>query len=367
MHNLYLKENIPEKWIEENLSIKAGVFIGRSIAYMKKRRHLHVQSREQRWLLAPFRIYVKSYEDSSQDIIDRWGEDLLEDGTRPLVIVKSGMENTCPNGVGHAKNAAVKQSRGKYLCFLDADDFMMPNRVSQQWKAAKKHPNSIIGCKFQRIPPSSTTRFTDWANGLTQEQLYKQIYLSHGPTLIMPTWFCSRQVFDNVGGFAETGKGTPEDLIFFYAHLDLGGGLHRVDECLLVYRHHPEATTFSISEDTIWDLRIKRLERDVLAKYDNFTIWNAGKQGRKLYRSLTEANRRKVLCFCDVDPKKIAKGVYIFQESKETPKPRIPIVHFSQSKKPFIICVKLDMTNGLLEQNLASLNLVEGQDYHHFN
>lgn len=55
-------------------------------------------------------------------------------------------------------------------------------------------------------------------------------------------------MLSRVGGFDETGKGTPEDLIFFYRHLDLKGGIHRVDQVLLVYRYHPLQTTFSIDE-----------------------------------------------------------------------------------------------------------------------
>ncbi|CAG2063958.1 unnamed protein product, partial [Timema podura] len=51
-----------------------------------------------------------------------------------------------------------------------------------------------------------------------------------------------------VGGFSESGKGTPEDLIFFYRHLDHDGRLIKVPRCLLVYRYHPGATTFSIDE-----------------------------------------------------------------------------------------------------------------------
>ena len=51
-----------------------------------------------------------------------------------------------------------------------------------------------------------------------------------------------------LGGFDETGKGTPEDLIFFYHHLDLGGKINRVDEILLIYRYHPLQTTFSVDE-----------------------------------------------------------------------------------------------------------------------
>ncbi|KAF7248975.1 UDP-GlcNAc:betaGal beta-1,3-N-acetylglucosaminyltransferase-like protein 1 [Varanus komodoensis] len=73
-----------------------------------------------------------------------------------------------------------------------------------------------------------------------------QVFTSHGPTVIMPTWFCSREWFYHVGRFDEGGKGIPEDLLFFYEHLRKGGGVFRVDQCLLLYRYHPQAATNSI-------------------------------------------------------------------------------------------------------------------------
>lgn len=36
--------------------------------------------------------------------------------------------------------------------------------------------------------------------------LVSQVYTSHGPTVIMPTWFCSRNWFRKVGPFDEGGK-----------------------------------------------------------------------------------------------------------------------------------------------------------------
>ena len=85
----------------------------------------------------------------------------------------------------------------------------------------------------------------------------------------------------------------------------------------------------------------------------------------------------QVEAFCDVDAKKIARGHYIFEDStvcdgvltlvvhleamyvhvqlgavqlsydlptcvclQELPKPRVPIVHFSKAKIPFVLCVK---------------------------
>lgn len=313
------------------------------------------------------KLEVSIFNDGSTDgtisKLEEWRETLREKS----ISVTLGGHSSNPRGVGYAKNQAVEQSSGVYLCFQDIDDVMSPDRVSKQYQAARSEQNSIIGSKFHREPEGSTERFTKWANTLSQDQLYSQIYTSHGPTLIMPTWFCHRSVYNKAGGFSEGGKGVPEDLIFFLRHLELGGGLCRVDADLLMYRYHPGATTFSIHEDTIWEIRMEYIQKQVLDKWESFTIWNAGKQGKKFYRNLSTTNQIKVAAFCDVDPKKIKCGAYIYHESKEKIKPTVPIVHFQSAKPPFIICMKLDLTGGEFEKNLASLNLKEGVDFFHFN
>lgn len=313
------------------------------------------------------KLEVSIFNDGSTDDtlskLEEWRENLR----KKSISVTIGGHSSNPRGVGYAKNQAVEQSSGVYLCFQDIDDVMSPDRVSKQHQAAGSEQNSIIGNKFHREPEGSTERFTKWANTLSQDQLYSQIYTSHGPTLIMPTWFCHRSVYNKAGGFSEGGKGVPEDLIFFLRHLELGGGLCRVDADLLMYRYHPGATTFSIHEDTIWKIRMEYIQIQVLDKWESFTIWNAGKQGKKFYRNLSTANQKKVAAFCDVDPKKIKCGAYIYHESKEKIKPTVPIVHFKSAKPPFIICMKLDLTGGEFEKNLASLNLEEGVDFFHFN
>nr|XP_060482952.1 UDP-GlcNAc:betaGal beta-1,3-N-acetylglucosaminyltransferase-like protein 1 isoform X2 [Panthera onca] len=136
-------------------------------------------------------------------------------------------------------------------------------------------------------------------------------------------------------------QGEPEDLLFFYSHLRKGGGVIRVDQSLLLYRYHPNAATHSVLETTIWTHRVRFLEERVLPHWATFTIWNAGRQGRRLYRSLTAGMRRKVVAFCDVDENKIRKGFYCHEDSQERPKPRVPILHFRAARPPFVICVKL--------------------------
>ncbi|KAB0359055.1 hypothetical protein FD754_003211, partial [Muntiacus muntjak] len=181
--------------------------------------------------------------------------------------------------------------------FNDAskDDVMMPQRVRLQHEAALRHPKSIIGCQVTREPPNSTERYTRWINQLAPDQLLTQ-----------------------------------------------GGGVVRVDQSLLLYRYHPSAATHSVLETTIWAHRVRFLEERALPHWATFTIWNAGRQGRRLYRSLTAGSRRKVAAFCDVDENKIRKGFYCYEDSQERPKPRIPVLHFRAARPPFVICVKLE-------------------------
>ena len=311
-------------------------------------------------------VFDDASTDQSTDILSSWKEKFEEEN---IGFVMSCNTSGKPGGVGYGKNKAVKQSNGKYLCFLDADDVMVNERIELQLKISLVNESAIVGCRYTRIPEGSTKRYTDWSNKLTEEQLYTQIYTSFGPTLINPTWFLPRDVYDKVGGFQEITCGFPEDLDFFYKHVNSGGRLIKIEKALLIYRYHEDCATFSVHQSTIWDLRIEHLQKNVLSKWSNFTIWNAGKQGRRFYRSLNEVNRNKVTSLCDVDEKKIRKGFYTCELIKDdVGKPLcVPIIHFTTAKPPFIICIKLDLTHGCFEKNLISLQLQEGVDYFHFS
>ncbi|XP_074175704.1 queuosine-tRNA galactosyltransferase isoform X9 [Rhinolophus sinicus] len=233
-------------------------------------------------------VFNDGSKDKSMTIVEKWKVKLEGSG---ILVVIGGHNCPSPRGVGYAKNQAIAQSSGSYLCFLDSDDVMMPQRVRLQHEAAARHPTSV--------------------------------FTSHGPTVVMPTWFCSRAWFSHVGPFDEGGRGVPEDLLFFYDHLRRGGGVVRVDQSLLLYRFRPGAATQSILESTIWTHRVCFLEERALRHWATFTIWNAGRQGRRLYRSLSEGVRRKVVAFCDVDKKKIKKGFYCYEESQECAVPKL--------------------------------------------
>jgi hypothetical protein len=169
-----------------------------------------------------------------------------------------------------------------------------------------------------------------WHNSLTTAQLYWQQFRE--VTIAQPTWFMARSVFDRVGGYDQDYPHCPEDMIFFHRHLALGGSLHSVNKVLLHYRHLSTSTCHSITRTRLMQEKARHFEHQVLQALPSITIWNAGKDGRKMFMSLSAQARNKVVAFCDVDADKIGKPYYDHVNRRA-----IPVVHFSAAKAPVAI------------------------------
>lgn len=180
-------------------------------------------------------------------------------------------------------------------------------------------------------------------------------------TLAKPCWFMWRQLFDLAGPFDEGGRGVPEDLMFYYRAIELGARLCKVPRPLTVYRYHAHATSLSVTEQTIMTHRVRALERQVLDSIPAFSIWGAGKTGKRFYKMLSDAARGKVTMFGDVKATLLKEGFF-----RERGYPAVPIVHFSQLAAPIVMCVKRGLSGGELEEHIAQRRLQEGVDLFYF-
>lgn len=52
------------------------------------------------------------------------------------------------------------------------------------------------------------------------------------------------------------------------------------------------------------------MERRILNKLDHFSVWGGGRDGRNFVNELSETNRKKVVCFGDVDVKKVCMLIH---------------------------------------------------------
>ena len=265
------------------------------------------------------------------------------------------------------------------LCFLDSDDVMLPTRISEQLESllAEKEfsKSTIVGSGFTRIPENSTVNYTRWCNTITQEELYLQQYRE--VTIIQPTWFCHRAVFDKVGGYYDGNDiSEPEDLIFFLTHLELGGRLKRVEKSLLLYRYHQSNLSYTRSMMKLFQTRLRFFERRVLSSpawADGFVVWGAGRGGQEFIREIQPDYRMKITAMCDFDVSADDQNKRFFEETYELPDGskqviKIPIIHFEQVTQGPIACsVGPKRGRTQFETNVKSvrdrLGLVEGKTF----
>mmetsp|Transcript_13243 Transcript_13243/g.21567 ORF Transcript_13243/g.21567 Transcript_13243/m.21567 type:complete len:406 (+) Transcript_13243:1108-2325(+) len=304
-------------------------------------------------------LHLDACTDGSEGVCKRW-VDKLANHDNIEMLMSSSVENM---GAGPARNAAIKQSSGEYLCIHDADDVSEPTRIEDQLEACRRFPHSIVGSLFVRIPEDATVRYSRWCNEMSDIDRFHQRFREL--TIVQPTWFIKRHVWQRVGGYPSS---LAEDLRFFYRHLEWCNAneipqeeqLFVVKKPLIQYRHLSGSTSSKTPRKFLFNIKAKAIERDVLSKWDSFTIWGAGRDGKDFFKMLSPETQNKVVAMCDIDPKKIKRGYHNKQLKK-----KIPVVHFSQAKSPIIACVAMDR-GGEFEKNLASLNLKEGVDYFHF-
>lgn len=55
------------------------------------------------------------------------------------------------HGVGYARNIGVDMSRGEFFSFLDSDDHMQPQLLTQLYKAITEHPADFAMCAYQNF------------------------------------------------------------------------------------------------------------------------------------------------------------------------------------------------------------------------
>ena len=78
--------------------------------------------------------------DGTLDILREYAEK----DSRILVIHQENQ------GAGAARNNAMRYAKGKYLSFLDSDDFFEPDMLEKSWEAAERNNADIVvfGCDF---------------------------------------------------------------------------------------------------------------------------------------------------------------------------------------------------------------------------
>jgi peptidoglycan/xylan/chitin deacetylase (PgdA/CDA1 family)/GT2 family glycosyltransferase len=155
-------------------------------------------------------------------------------------------------GVGNARNLGIAAARGKYLHFLDADDWNDPSFYEKLLNALRTHPGAAIAyCGYCRIMPGGGVtepyRMPDMADGPFED-------FARGCPVAIHAVLVERELIVRLGGF-DISLGNCEDWDLWQRVSRFPGKWILVDEGLAFYR--TDGT--SLSRNVEWLLANSRI------------------------------------------------------------------------------------------------------------
>lgn len=198
---------------------------------------------------------------------DNWELLLVDDGsTDTSTVIAQRYAQQYPNkvryleheqhqnrGMSATRNLGIRNAKGKYIAFLDADDIWLPPKLEKQLTILEELPEAamIYG---------STCMWYSWTGNPedTQRDFGRKLGVQPNTLVKPPTLFtlflqgkaatpgtCGvlvrREVIEDIGGFEESFRGVYEDQVFF-AKIYLKAPVFVESGCWDKYRQHMDSS-----------------------------------------------------------------------------------------------------------------------------
>jgi glycosyltransferase involved in cell wall biosynthesis len=216
-----------------------------------------------------------------------------------------------PLGIVAALRAGCAAARGRFIARLDADDWMMPERLAMQSAFLDRHPEiGLVSCRVRHggdaAAQAGYAAHVGWINSLLAPGDIARRRFVESP-VAHPSVMFRRELLELHGGYAA--GPFPEDYELWLRWMDAGVALAKVDAELLVWNDPPARLSRNdprYSAEALYRIKCvylaRWLKRRVLPGREVW-LWGAGRVTRHRFRAL-EAEGVPLAGFVDVDVKK---------------------------------------------------------------
>ena len=185
--------------------------------------------------------------DSSLDKLNKYKDEII-------IIDK---KNTGP---GDTRNIGIKKAKGKYLMFVDSDDYVANDFIDKMYYTITKTQSDIVICDFYRVHRDKTITYLNKG----KEGAYLKGNINE--VLCMDFHSCNKIFTKEVIGKLKYPKGMfYEDVVFISEVLLQANKIVKINNPLYYYRDNENGTTNVINE-TNYDLlkAYKMIEKDFI-------------------------------------------------------------------------------------------------------
>ena len=167
------------------------------------------------------------------------------------------------SGVSNARNVGIELARGKYIVFVDSDDYIKVNLIEKLVAAADKNKTELVCCGIEQIELDGKIRKI---YGTKKEKIYRQEDIILGffdrPHIKDYMYGPFNKLFlrELLGNLRfNTSLRMGEDFLFVFQYLSCCRTICILDECLYVYVKRPNSAMTATFNDKRMDY-IKSVE-----------------------------------------------------------------------------------------------------------
>lgn len=163
-------------------------------------------------------------------------------------------------GLATTLNRALGLARGEFIARMDSDDIALPRRFETQVNALREDSELVLlGTEVDFIDESGQ-RFFVRGHACDHVEIRRRLLTGDGGALTHPTVIFRAAAAKEIGGYDDW-MTTSQDVDFFLRLSEIGK-VANLPQVLLLWRHHPESTTFN-REDTWAEMRQHSVRRTI--------------------------------------------------------------------------------------------------------
>lgn len=199
--------------------------------------------------------------------------DVLDDYDAPVRVVSK------PNGgLSSARNAGIRAATGRYVAFLDADDWWLPEKLTRQVELMEDRSELVFCSTAARIEAPDDTSLGEWRCRCDARPTLEAIFVVNAHVAGSGSAVMVRRtVLARVGGFDERLRSLED--IDMWMRLAAVGGYTCIDEPLAVIHKRPESMSGNLDVMRASAIRVMRGNRALLPPALRGAFWRRAYAG----------------------------------------------------------------------------------------